>query len=70
MLKKIGTGLAFLLIGVGLILFPMPVPFGIFFILGGIALLNAVNPSRARRLSKWLSGVTGVNLLRAKAEAE
>lgn len=47
------TVVAILLIFIGLILFPLPVPVGIFFIVGGIALAISVNP-KAQKIVRSL----------------
>ncbi|MBE1300221.1 MAG: hypothetical protein GJ680_09980 [Alteromonadaceae bacterium] len=47
------TVAAIVLIFIGLILFPLPVPVGIFFIIGGVALLISVNP-KAQKIVRSL----------------
>lgn len=44
--------IAYIIIVIGLILFPMPIPVGIFFIIGGVALLLSVDPSAQSHISK------------------
>ncbi|WP_425325582.1 PGPGW domain-containing protein [Planctobacterium marinum] len=60
--------LATLIILIGLILVPLPVPFGVFFIVAGLAMLLSVNPKAQQklqqlrrenpRLNLWLHEVT------------
>ena len=46
------TVIAYIIIIVGLILFPLPVPVGIFFIIGGVAMLISVNPTAQTQIAK------------------
>jgi len=61
------TTIAIVLIIIGLILFPMPVPVGIFFIIGGVAMLVSVNPNAQQTVSKLRKQYPWVNRVMHKA---
>lgn len=46
------TILAYMIIAMGLVLFPLPVPVGIFFIIGGVALLISVDAGAQKHIAK------------------
>lgn len=46
------TVIAYIIIVIGLILFPMPIPVGIFFIIGGVAMLVSVNPAAQMQIAR------------------
>jgi hypothetical protein len=45
------------MIGIGAILFPLPIPLGLSCILGGLGVLQIANPSLSRKLLRRLKGV-------------
>jgi hypothetical protein len=54
-MKWVVTPLAIGMISLGVILFPLPVPFGLLLILSGLGALQAVN-ARLSRKASWFAG--------------
>jgi hypothetical protein len=57
MMKWVVTPLALVMIGTGVVLFPMPVPFGLALIISGMALLQWSNARLSRKLVRRLKRI-------------
>lgn len=59
--------IAVTIILIGLVLFPLPIPVGIFFIIAGIAMLLTVNPTAQQKLKTLRASYPKVDQLLTKA---
>jgi hypothetical protein len=57
------------MIGIGAILFPLPIPLGLSFILGGLGVLQIANPSLSRKLLRRLKRVSRFSTRSPKEQA-